>query len=273
MIVHPNIDPVAIDIPLPWIGSLPVHWYGLMYLIGFVGGALIGVYRARRPGSGWKKEEVWDVLFYIAIGVIIGGRLGYVLFYQFEYYSSHPLEVFSVWTGGMAFHGGLIGVIVAVWLFGRHTQRKFLQITDFIAPLCPLGLGAGRVGNFLNQELWGGPTDAPWGVVFPAVDAVSRHPSQLYEAGLEGLVLLVILLVYSRRSRPVGSVSGLFLVCYSMFRFFVELFREPDTHLGYLMFDWVTMGQLLSVPMFVFGVWLMYRAYSGSAKVRSTVSR
>ncbi len=267
MIVHPNINPVAIN-----IGPLPVHWYGLMYLIGFVGGALIGVYRARRPHSGWKTQEVWDVLFYIAIGVVVGGRVGYVLFYQFQYYISHPLEVFSLWTGGMSFHGGLIGVIVAMWLYGRHTQRKFLQISDFIAPLVPLGLGAGRVGNFINQELWGSATELPWGVVFPAVDGVARHPSQLYEAALEGVVLLVILLVYAHRQRLLGSVSGLFLVCYSMFRFFVEFFREPDAHLGYLMFDWLTMGQLLSIPMFIAGVWLMLRAHSMTASASTPAS-
>lgn len=253
----PDIDPVAFS-----FGPLKVHWYGLMYLIGFVGGWALGAYRAGRPGSGWQRAEVGDILFYIALGTILGGRLGYVLFYNFGYYLRHPLEVFYLWTGGMSFHGGLIGVIVAMWLFARRTQRSFFAVADFIAPLVPIGLGAGRIGNFINQELWGRVTDVPWGMVFARTGgSLPRHPTQLYEFALEGVALFVILWLYSARPRPAGAISGLFLICYGAFRFFVELFRMPDAHLGYLALGWVTMGQILSVPMVIAGIALLYWAH------------
>lgn len=253
----PDIDPVAFS-----FGPLKVHWYGLMYLIGFLGGWTLGAYRAGRPGSGWQRAEVGDILFYIALGTILGGRLGYVLFYNFGYYLRHPLEVFYLWTGGMSFHGGLIGVIVAMWLFARRTQRSFFAVADFIAPLVPIGLGAGRIGNFINQELWGRVTDMPWGMVFARTGgSLPRHPTQLYEFALEGVALLIILWLYSARPRPAGAVSGLFLVCYGAFRFFVEFFRMPDAHLGYLALGWVTMGQVLSLPMIVAGAALIVWAH------------
>ena len=254
MIQHPNFDPIAIG-----IGPLNIHWYGLMYLIGFFAGALLGVYRARSSQNDWNKDQVWDLLFYVAMGVIFGGRLGYILFYKFSYYLSHPVEIFYLWQGGMSFHGGLLGVLVAMFLFARKTHKSFWNVTDFLAPLVPIGLGTGRFGNFINQELWGSVTDVPWGVVFPAAGTLPRHPSQLYEALLEGVVLFIILWLYSSKPRLAGRVSGLFLLGYALSRFIVEFFREPDAHLGYLAFGWLTMGQLLSIPMILLGFWLLLR--------------
>jgi len=263
--MQPDIDPVAFS-----IGPISVHWYGLMYLVGFVGGYLLGVYRSK-SAPGWDKEQVSDLLFHIAVGVIVGGRLGYVLFYKFAYYLSSPLEIFYVWQGGMSFHGGLLGVLVALLLFGRRTQRSFLQVTDFVAPLVPLGLGAGRIGNFINQELWGRATEFPLAMVFPRTDPTltARHPSMLYEACLEGLVMFVVLWWFSSRPRRIGAVSGMFLLCYGVFRFLVEFVREPDAHLGYLAWDWLTMGQILSMPMIGFGVWLLARESATSSPRRS----
>jgi phosphatidylglycerol:prolipoprotein diacylglycerol transferase len=252
----PDIDPVAFR-----IASWPVHWYGIMYLVGFLGGWGLGVYRARRPGSGWRPEEVADFLFYIAVGVILGARLGYALFYKTAHYLGHPLEILYLWEGGMSFHGGLIGVCLALYLYARRTRRPWLAVTDFLAPLAPVGLGPGRLGNFINQELWGRVTDLPWGMVFKTGGPLPRHPSQLYEAALEGLVLFLVLWFYARAPRPVGAVSALFLVGYGLFRFLVELVREPDAHLGYLAFGWVTMGQVLSLPMILLGAGLWAWSY------------
>lgn len=255
MLTAPDIDPVAIS-----LGPLKIHWYGLMYVIGFLAGWWLGVLRARQPGSGWRATEVGDLVFYIALGAILGGRLGYVLFYNPGYYLRHPLEILFVWQGGMSFHGGLLGVAIVMWWYARRSRRPWLAVTDFIAPLAPVGLGAGRIGNFINQELWGKVTDLPWGMVFRNAGPFPRHPTQLYEFLLEGVILFAILWLYSARPRATGVVSGLFLLCYGVFRFLVEFVREPDAHIGYLAFGWVTMGQVLSLPMIAFGVWLLWRA-------------
>lgn len=264
MLIAPNIDPVAFSSPaIELFGrslQLKVHWYGLMYLVGFLGGWALGVWRTKRPQSGWRSEEVSDLLFYSAVGTIAGGRLGYVLFYKPLYYLTHPLEIFFLWEGGMSFHGGLLGVIIALVLYARKTRRPWLAVTDFFAPLVPLALGAGRIGNFINHELWGRVSDVPWAMVFRgAAGPWPRHPSQLYEFFLEGVVFFTVLWIYARHPRPLGAVSGLFLVCYGSFRFVVEFVREPDAHLGYLAFGWVTMGQVLSLPMVLVGGWLMIR--------------
>lgn len=255
MLIHPQFDPIALQ-----IGPFGVHWYGLMYLIGFLGGLWLGKWRVRQnPQSGWKETEVDDLLFFAALGVILGGRLGYVVFYQPTYFLSHPLEVFYLWQGGMSFHGGFLGVLTAMIFFARKTGKRWLAIMDFVAPLVPLGLGAGRMGNFINGELWGRATDVPWGMVFPQVDQVVRHPSQLYEFALEGIVLFLILWLYSRKPRPVGAVSALFLIGYGSFRFLVEFTREPDSYLGLLSLG-LSMGQWLSLPMVIAGIWLLRRA-------------
>lgn len=256
MLTYPDIDPVAVS-----LGPVAIHWYGLMYLIGFVAGWWLGVLRARRPDSGWQTTEIGDLLFYVALGVILGGRVGYILFYNFGLFLDDPLMLLRVWQGGMSFHGGLLGVLLAMWLYGRKTGRSFFQVTDFMAPFVPIGLGAGRIGNFINGELWGAPTDLPWGMVFPFVDDQPRHPSMLYEALLEGLVLFVVLWLYSSKPRPTRAVSGMFLLGYGVFRFAVEFVREPDAHIGYLAMQWLTMGHLLSAPMIVFGVLLLALAY------------
>jgi phosphatidylglycerol:prolipoprotein diacylglycerol transferase len=261
MLIAPAIDPIAIH-----LGPLKIHWYGIMYLIGFVGAWWLGVYRAKRPGSGWKPQEIGDLIFYGVIGVILGGRLGYVLFYKLNYYFANPLEVFYLWTGGMSFHGGLLGVIIAMWLYGRRTNRTFFGVADFVAPLTPLGLGAGRLGNFINHELWGRVTDVPWGMVFSSGGPLPRHPSQLYEFSLEGVALFVILWFYARVPRPPAAVSGMFLLCYGTFRFLVEFAREPDAHLGYLAFGWVTMGQVLSLPMILLGIGILCWGHRNAAR-------
>ncbi len=257
MIVHPDIDPVAL-----YLGPLQVRWYGLMYLFGFATGWLLARSRAMRPGSGWTPAMVDDFITWCVLGLVLGARLGYVLFYDLSAYLSDPLAIFQVWHGGMSFHGGLIGLCVVVLLFARKHRKTFLQIGDFLAPLAPPGLFFGRLGNFINGELWGAPTSAPWGVLFhePRAGGVPRHPSQLYEAGLEGIVLFAALWAYSSRPRPAGAVTGLFLALYGLFRFAVEFVREPDPQLGYLAFGWLTMGQLLSLPMIAVGVLLLFRA-------------
>ena len=256
MLIHPQFDPIAIS-----LGPLAVRWYGLMYLAGFVAFLWLGRLRARaQPWHAMTAQDLDDLLFYGVLGVIVGGRLGQVLFYEPGYYVAHPLEILAVWKGGMSFHGGLLGVLAAMALFARKRCRTFFEVTDFIAPLVPLGLGAGRIGNFINGELWGRAADPalPWAMVFPQVDMAPRHPSQLYQAGLEGLALFVLLWWFSRRQRPVGQVSGLFLVGYGAFRFLAEYFREPDAGVFGLSYT-VSMGQWLSLPMIVVGAWLIAR--------------
>jgi phosphatidylglycerol:prolipoprotein diacylglycerol transferase len=260
MLTFPEIDPVAIS-----IGPLKIHWYGLMYLVGFVGGWWLGTARAKRPDSGWTAEQVGDLLFYVALGVILGGRLGYVLFYDLANYVQEPLNIFKIWQGGMSFHGGLIGVVLGMWLFARRTQRTFFQVSDFVAPLVPIGYCAGRIGNFINGELWGRVTDVPWGMVFPGGGPEPRHPSQLYQAFLGGVVIFTILYFYSNKPRPTMAVSGLFAALFGAYRFTVEFFRQPDAHLGFIAFDWLTMGQLLSAPLVPLGIALMVLAYRKKA--------
>lgn len=251
MLVHPQFDPIAIH-----IGPLGIHWYGLMYLIGFLGGLWLGKWRIRNtPNPVMTEREIDDLLFYIALGVILGGRLGYVIFYQPAHFLQHPLEIPMLWQGGMSFHGGFLGVLTAVWLFTRKYQKRWLPLMDFVAPLATIGLGAGRMGNFINGELWGKATDLPWGMVFPQVDSLPRHPSQLYEFALEGVALFLLLWIYSRKPRPVGAVSALFLIGYGASRFVIEFAREPDAFLGPLSLG-MSMGQWLSLPMILVGIWM-----------------
>ena len=261
MFIHPEFDPVAIH-----LGSFGVHWYGLMYLTGFM--AFLGLGRLRianQPWRGWTNEMLDDALFFGALGVILGGRLGYVMFYQATYYMHHPLEIFAVWQGGMSFHGGFLGVLTAMLFFSRkYKTQSWLNIMDFVAPLVPIGLGAGRLGNFINGELWGRATNANWGMVFPKVDHVARHPSQLYEFGLEGIVLFAILWIYSSKPRPTGAVSALFLMGYGSFRFLAEYTREPDSYLGLLQLGF-SMGQWLSLPMILLGAVMWVRVHKAKA--------
>ena len=252
----PNIDPVALA-----LGPIKIHWYGLMYVLGFLALWFFASRRAQRPNSGWTKQQVSDFVFYGALGVILGGRIGYMLFYNLPHYVANPLDVFKVWQGGMSFHGGLIGVLLAMYYFARKTGKTFFTVADFFAPWVPIGFGLVRVANFINQELWGRTTDVPWGMVFRDAGPLPRHPSQLYHVALEGLVLFTILWLFTRKPRPTGSVSALFLICYGVFRVATEFVREPDPQLGYLAFGWLTMGQVLSVPMILFGIGLMVWAY------------
>jgi phosphatidylglycerol:prolipoprotein diacylglycerol transferase len=251
----PQIDPVIFS-----IGPLSVRWYGLMYLIGFAFAMWWANRQATKPNSGWNKEEVSDLLFYGMLGVILGGRVGYVLFYQFSYFLENPLYLFRIDQGGMSFHGGTLGVITAICIFAWTRKKQLLAVGDFVAPLVPVGLLAGRIGNFINGELWGRTTDVPWAVVFPSGGPLARHPSQLYEAFFEGLVLFIILYVFTKKPRPAGSVGGLFLLGYGVFRFAIEYFREPDAHLG-LFGGFISMGQILSLPMIIAGLGLILWAY------------
>ncbi|HEY8519776.1 MAG TPA: prolipoprotein diacylglyceryl transferase [Gammaproteobacteria bacterium] len=257
MFVYPDFDPVAIS-----IGPVQIRWYGLMYLAGFLVGWLGARARAKRPGSFIQPVQVDDLIFYCAFGIIVGGRVGYMLLYPSgrESLFSDPLSLFRIWEGGMSFHGGLLGVLVAMALFARKLKQPFFVVTDFIAPWVSPGLGFGRIGNFINGELWGATTspDAPWAVI---VDGQARHASQLYEAFLEGLVMFLVLFFFSARPRPTMAVSGLFLVLYAVFRILVEFVRLPDDPPGYLAFGWLTMGQVLSAPMLVAGVVLLVLAY------------
>jgi len=253
----PHIDPIIFS-----LGPIALRWYGMMYLIGFIAAMFIANKAADKSNGVWTRDQVSDLLFYGFLGVILGGRIGYVLFYQFDYFLVEPLYLFKIWQGGMSFHGGLLGVITAVFLFSRREKKGFLQVGDFVAPLVPIGLGMGRLGNFINAELWGRQTDVPWAMIFPTDKLqLPRHPSQLYEFFLEGLVLFIIVYGVSRKPRPLGLVSGLFLICYGIFRMIVELFREPDSQLGYY-FSYISMGQMLSLPMVIGGLFLIYWGYA-----------
>ena len=255
MFVHPEFDPIAIH-----IGTFGIHWYGLMYLIGFLAFLGLGKWQINhRTWHGWTIPMLDDALFFGALGVILGGRVGYVLFYQFSYFLQHPAEILAVWQGGMSFHGGFLGVLVAMWIFARKYKLKWLSIMDFVAPLVPIGLGAGRMGNFINGELWGRVTNTEFGMVFPKVDHLLRHPSQLYEFGLEGIVLFSMLWIYAAKPRATGAISALFLIGYGSFRFLAEYTREPDSYLGLLSMGF-SMGQWLSLPMVLLGFWMFWAA-------------
>ena len=257
MLPYPQIDPVAIA-----LGPLKIHWYGLMYLVGIGGAWLLASRRLERFDATWTKDKLSDLVFWVAMGVILGGRLGYVFFYDFAAYIAEPAKILRVWEGGMSFHGGLIGVMLATWWFGKRNGKSFFELMDFIAPLVPIGLGAGRIGNFINAELWGKATDVPWAMVFPTdPEQLARHPSQLYQFALEGVALFTILWFYSRKPRPTMAVSGMFSACYGVFRFIVEFVRVPDAQLGYLAWDWLTMGQVLCLPMIIGGIGLIAYAY------------
>lgn len=256
MLNFPDIDPVIFS-----LGPLKLHWYGLMYAVGFLAFWGLGEVLAKKEHTVVQPDDVGDLFFYGMLGVVIGGRLGSVLFYNFPYFLEDPLYLFRIWEGGMSFHGGLLGVILVLWAFHRKKGCGFLRLCDFVAPAVPVGLGAGRIGNFINGELWGRATDVPWGMVFPGADALARHPSQLYQAFLEGLVLFAVLWLFVQKPRPAGSVAGLFMLLYGVFRFVVEFVREPDMNLGFVAFDWMTMGQLLTLPMILVGLGLMYHAY------------
>jgi phosphatidylglycerol:prolipoprotein diacylglycerol transferase len=260
MLTYPKFDPVAIQ-----LGPFAVHWYGLMYLLAFAMVMLLGRWRiAHQPWTGWTQKMLDDVLFFGVLGVIVGGRLGYVLFYKPGDYLAQPLDIFKVWQGGMSFHGGFLGVVIAMMLFARSRKLHWLSVTDFIAPLVPTGLAAGRLGNFINGELWGRPTDLPWGMVFPYADALPRHPSQLYELGGEGLILFTMLWLFALKPRPLGAISAVFLMGYGTLRFLVEFTREPDSFLGLLSLG-LSMGQWLSLPMIVGGIFLYRWAQRGHA--------
>ncbi len=266
MLIHPQIDPVALQ-----LGPLAIHWYGLTYLAAFALFYALGTWRlAHLPFAQlpqWTRRDIEDILFLGVLGVILGGRLGYCLFYKPLYYAANPLEILAVWQGGMSFHGGMLGVIVAMVWFARSRQRPFLQVMDFVAPCVPVGLASGRIGNFINGELWGRVADPslPWAMVFPGAGGMARHPSQIYQFLLEGLLLFVLLWLYARKPRAEGQVGAVFLLGYGFFRFVAEYFREPDAHLGLLSLG-MSMGQWLCVPMVLGGALLWLWADRQAAK-------
>jgi phosphatidylglycerol---prolipoprotein diacylglyceryl transferase len=292
MLIHPQFDPIALH-----LGPLAVRWYGLMYLLAFILAIVVGRLRLRLPhvaAQGWTGKDIDDLLFYGVIGVILGGRLGYILFYKADWYFAHPLDIFKVWEGGMSFHGGFLGVIIAMMLFAKLHGRTWMGVTDFIAPMVPAGLACGRLGNFINGELWGRVTspDSPWAMLFPGAaqddrawlithpaqasawhlqdvflryQLLPRHPSELYEIALEGVALFFVMWFFSRKPRPLAAVSAVFLIGYGLARFIVEFAREPDDFLGLLTFG-LSMGQWLSLPMIIAGVWLLVYSYRRAAR-------
>ena len=252
----PAIDPVFLS-----IGPLQFRWYGLMYILGFVATYLIIRSESRRKQLPLTQDDIADLVFFGAMGVVLGGRFGYILFYNLEFYLTHPLRIFAVWEGGMSFHGGFLGVIVAFLLYARRTQIPFFTLIDLAALCAPAGLGLGRIGNFINAELYGRTTDVPWGIIFPGGGSAPRHPSQLYEAFLEGLLLFFMVRFASRRSAATGVASWTFVAGYGLFRFIVEFFREPDAQMGTFLGGFFSMGQLLSLPMFLIGSCMIFRLY------------
>ncbi len=262
MIEYPNIDPVALS-----LGPITIYWYGLTYVGGLVFAWWLGKQRARLPNSPIKESQIDDLIFYAALGIIVGGRVGYALFYGAGSLLDDPLRVFRIWEGGMAFHGGFLGVVIAMWFLCRNHKIEFGGLVDFIAPLAPVGLALGRLGNFINQELWGRPADVPWAMVFPNdASGLARHPSQLYQFAMEGVLLFIILYWYTRVPRPRWSAAGLFLFGYGVFRSTAEFFREPDAHIGFDALGWITRGQLLSLPMIIAGAMIIIWAYRRDAK-------
>lgn len=268
MLKHPEFDPVAISIPDFTIfgftlGPIDVHWYGIMYLCGFAVAWFLGMHRAAKPWTPLARKQIEDLIFYAALGLVLGARFGYVFFYNFSEFLQRPLWLFKVWDGGMSFHGGAIGVMVAMAMYCRKVHRHFVDVMDFVVPLAPLGLAFGRLGNFIGQELWGRETSVPWGMVFPKdPELLVRHPSQLYQMFFEGFVLFAILFWFSRKPRLRGVMSGLFLLVYGCVRFAVEFVRQPDAHLNFVAFGWMTRGQQLCIPMILFGVALIYWGYN-----------
>ena len=269
MLPYPEIDPIALA-----LGPVKVHWYGLTYLTGLAFAWWLAARRTQRPWSVVKREQVDDLIFYAALGVVLGGRIGYALFYGGEQLAQDPSWLLRVWQGGMSFHGGFLGVLLAMFIFARRHKIVFGDLMDFVAPLVPVGLGLGRLGNFIGQELWGRPTDAPWGMVFPRDPLqFARHPSQLYQFALEGALLLVIMLWFSSRERPTWAVSGVFALGYGCLRFVAEFFREPDEHIGFQALGWMTRGQLLSLPMIALGIYLIVWAYRNASRGASPARR
>ena len=275
MLTYPEINPIALK-----LGPVAIHWYGIMYAIGFVGGWILLRMRIKHFHLSWTTDQLSDLVLYIVLGVILGGRLGYAVFYNLPNSVAHPLQILAIWDGGMSFHGGFIGVMIAIALYGRKYKRRFFEIADFIVPVVSIGLGTGRIGNFINGELWGKFADLPWTMQLPCSDSrfirycngastgysLPRHPSQLYEFFLEGVVLFTVLWWFSRKPRPRMAVSGSFALLYGIFRFTVEFVRLPDAQLGYLAFNWVTMGQVLSLPMIVVGIVLLGLSYRKSRR-------
>ncbi len=272
--VH-NIDPVALQ-----LGPIAIHWYGLMYIAAAFSAFWLARWRTQDAWRGFMRSEVEDIIFYGMVGAIVGGRLGSTLFYHFDAFLADPISIFRVWEGGMSFHGGLLGVLIAMGWYARKSKRPVFAIYDFIAPIVPIGLGLGRIGNFVGGELWGAKTTHAWGMIFPnalptslSVDEIraqlaqgllidqARHPSQLYQAFWEGVVMFILLWWFSKNPRPRMAISGVFLIAYGVGRIGLELVRQPDAHLGYLAWGWLTMGQVLSLPMVLFGVVLLIMAY------------
>lgn len=254
MLPYPEIDPVAIA-----LGPVKIHWYGLTYLAGLAFAWWLAVRRTSRPDSVLQRGQVDDVIFFAALGVVLGGRLGYTLFYAWDRVVEDPSWLLRVWQGGMSFHGGLIGVLIAMFWFSRSRKIAYGDMMDFVAPLTPVGLALGRLGNFIGQELWGRASDVPWAMKFPNdILQLARHPSQLYQFALEGVLLFFIVLWYSSKPRPRWAVSGMFSLGYGCLRFVAEFFREPDQHLGFQALGWVTRGQVLSLPMILLGLFLLY---------------